>query len=519
MRSPTVQQYSLKDCKWYWKEETSAPTDYTDWHECVSFPTVIHHELEEAKLIQDPFVADNERKIQWVGRKDWAFKTSFSTPSHASGYSHHVLAFDGLDTVAKVFLNGEVILECDNMFTPYRVDVSGKLKKAGEKNGLYIAFESNARVAKERAANYGKEYPVFSEIRAPDRVWMRKAQYHWGWDWGPEENTAGPYKDIRLELFNNRIADVHVTTNSIAQDGKEAQITTDVEFDGKDEEVDLEIAIVGPDDQAKAFFSSAVGVTNGSIARAEFTIRDPSLWWPAGQGEQPLYTAKVNILRKDGVLLQEHSTSFGIRQVKLIQRPLKNAPGETFFFEINGRPIYICGTNWVPSHNQTPKVTEEDYYKWIDWAKRNNNNMIRIWGGGYFEHDAFYEACDKAGILIWHDFMTACGVYPTPPWVLESVETEVREQVKRLRNHASIALWCGNNEDFMIADARGVKYDLSDMEGPWDKTAMPQRQIYYKIWPQICKELTPEIPYWPSSPFSGPTANDPTIGDVHEWNV
>ena len=137
---------------------------------------------------------------------------------------------------------------------------------------------------------------------------------------------------------------------------------------------------------------------------------------------------------------------------------------------------------------------------------------------GIFEHDAFYDACDRAGILIWHDFMTACGIYPIVPFLLKSYEEEVRAQVKRLRNHPSIAIWCGNNEDFMIADRTGVKYDIGDMEGPWDDTEMPHRKIYMEIYPKVVKELTPEIPYWISSPFGGPKANDATIGDVHQWN-
>jgi beta-mannosidase len=184
MTHPKAQEISFSAFDWYWKEESSSKTKYTSWHKCVAFPTVIHHELEEAKLIPDPFVAENECKIQWVGWKDWSFKTIFSIPQGAHSYAYAVLAFDGLDTVAKVSLNGHVILECDNMFMPYHVDVTGKLKSHGDENELYLIFKSNARVAKEREGEYGNEYKAHSRIRDSSRLWIRKAQYHWGWDWG-----------------------------------------------------------------------------------------------------------------------------------------------------------------------------------------------------------------------------------------------------------------------------------------------------------------------------------------------
>ena len=190
----SVQEISLSTNEWHWKEVSRSKTEYTDWHKCVTFPTVIHHELEEAKLIADPFVDDNERSIQWVGWKDWSFKTSFPTPDHADEYAHAILAFDGLDTVAKVFLNGDVILESDNMFIPYRIDVKGRLKSKDEENELHIVFASNDRVGNERMEKYGKEYKGVSNTRDPARVWMRKAQFHWGWDWGMRTVSLGLYQ-------------------------------------------------------------------------------------------------------------------------------------------------------------------------------------------------------------------------------------------------------------------------------------------------------------------------------------
>ncbi|KAF9890331.1 hypothetical protein FE257_005997 [Aspergillus nanangensis] len=503
-----VQELSLGSFPWEWRKAASSSDD---WTKCKTFPTVIHFELEQAGQIPDPFIGDNENDLQWVGLEDWEFRTRFPTPQGFNHFRSVVLSFDGLDTVAKVFLNDQVILQNDNMFVPLQVDVSAALKE-GEMNDLRILFESADRVAKEREAVYGK---LDSTIRDGSRLHLRKAQYHWGWDWGPKEVTCGPYKDIKLRLYDQEIDDIHVTTE-LTDDLSTATVSVEVALAEAASDGRVEVSLESQD--GKTLEQKIMNISKGSDTML-FTVPNPQLWWPAGHGDPNLHQAVVKLLSRDGKDIQTKSIAFGIREIKLIQRPLDGAEGTTFMFQVNKKPIYICGNNWVPSHNQTPAVTTQMYSDMLSLAVRNNNNMIRLWGGGYFEHDDFYNICDQKGLLVWHDFMTACGIYPVNKSFLESVAIEVRAQVKRLRNHACIALWCGNNEDLFCAENNGVEFDASDVTGPWDKTPLPQRIIYLQIWPEIIRELTPEIPYWPSSPFGGKNSNDPTVGDVHQWNV
>ncbi|KAL2007512.1 hypothetical protein VTN00DRAFT_8950 [Thermoascus crustaceus] len=507
---------SLSKYKWQYKDNAAGPDD---WLDCVSFPTVIHHELEAAGKIADPFVGENERHIQWVGKKDWCFRTSFPTPADIYNHPNAVLAFDGLDTIATVKLNGVEILKCDNMFIPYRVDVKSLLMPDGADNELHILFESAWRVGRERQEKYGKER---SAIRDSGRVQVRKAQYHWGWDWGPQEVTAGPYKDIRLELFDTRVSDLHASS-TLSEKLEKAFVSVEFEVEGSGGYDEIEVQLNRPAGSSTTVLEikkiDAID-TKAQTYKVDFEVADPQLWWPYRYGQQPLYRVTAR-LQKQGVLIYERSIRFGIREIKLIRRPLKDAPGESFFFQINRRPIYVCGTNWVPAHNQTPKVTRDRYAKWVDLALRNNNDMIRVWGGGYYEDDEFYNLCDRKGVLLWQDLMTACGSYPTHPEFLESVKVEAEAQVKRLRNHPSIALWCGNNEDVMIGEGLGLKFDSNNVTGPWDDTDFPHLIIYLKIWDGIVRKLTPDIAYWPSSPFSfgGKMANDPSTGDIHQWDV
>ncbi|KAH8820761.1 beta-mannosidase-like protein [Xylogone sp. PMI_703] len=505
-------ELSLSSFQWWYREESSSEQN---WTPCKTFPTVIHYELEQAGMISDPFVGLNEKDSQWVGLKDWSFRTSFPTPDDVSSYASAVLAFEGLDTIAQVQLNGHTILESDNAFTAYTANVREYLRPGGQTNELYIIFTSNARVAKDREAKYGK---LESSMRDSSRVWMRKPQFHWGWDWGPIEITCGPHRDISLQLYSVKIDDVHVKTK-IDYANSNSTISVSASLVGVAEATKVQVVVCSPTGEVCGF--STVEFPAGSnTTNTNFVVKNPQLWWPANHGDQPLYKAVVT-LTSQGDRVDERSLSFGIREIKVIQRPLQSSPGTTFFFEINKRPIYIVGTNWVPAHNQRPVVTAEKYRKWVLAAKANNNNMIRIWGGGYFEGDEFYDYCDQEGILIWHDLMTACGVYPTEKFFTDSTVTEVRYQVKRLRNHPCIAIWCGNNEDFMMADRRGDNYDLSDTTGPWEDTPLPHRLLYMKLWPDIISELAPDTFYWPSSPWGlhGREANDPTVGDLHQWNV
>jgi beta-mannosidase len=268
----------------------------------------------------------------------------------------------------------------------------------------------------------------------------------------------------------------------------------------------------------KEVASKTVKVTKGH-ATHKFEFEDPALWYPAPYGKQPLYTITATLLEGKSELSSQ-SKKFGLRRAALIQRPLMDQPGTSFFFEINNVPIFCGGSDWIPADNFIPRISKEKYYDWIKLLKDGNQFMIRIWGGGIFEEQAFYDACDEYGILVWQDFMFGCGNYPAFPEYLALVKTEAEENVKLLRHHPSIVIWAGNNEDYQYAEQNKLTYDFENKDAEsWLKTNFPARYIYEKILPDACKKLVPDTYYHFGSPWGGKDTTDPTIGDMHQWNV
>jgi beta-mannosidase len=268
----------------------------------------------------------------------------------------------------------------------------------------------------------------------------------------------------------------------------------------------------------KEVASKTVKVTKGH-ATHKFEFEDPALWYPAPYGKQPLYTITATLLEGKSELSSQ-SKKFGLRRAALIQRPLMDQPGTSFFFEINNVPIFCGGSDWIPADNFIPRISKEKYYDWIKLLKDGNQFMIRVWGGGIFEEQAFYDACDEYGILVWQDFMFGCGNYPAFPEYLALVKTEAEENVKLLRHHPSIVIWAGNNEDYQYAEQNKLTYDFENKDAEsWLKTNFPARYIYEKILPDACKKLVPDTYYHFGSPWGGKDTTDPTIGDMHQWNV
>ncbi|HEX6778779.1 MAG TPA: glycoside hydrolase family 2 protein, partial [Ktedonobacterales bacterium] len=255
---------------------------------------------------------------------------------------------------------------------------------------------------------------------------------------------------------------------------------------------------------------------DGQHLSHRFELTAPQLWWPRGYGAQPLYRLEVS-LRQGEVEHDRRALRLGIRRLRLVQEPLEDQPGTTFLFEINNRPIFCGGANWIPADSLLARITPERYRAWLQSAVDAHMVMLRVWGGGIYEEDIFYDLCDELGILIWQDFMFACGLYPAHDWFQSSVAVEAEAAVRRLRHHPSLALWCGNNEDYQIAQSINV-YDAS-FEGDFTQTPFPARAIYERLLPSICQRLDPLRPYWPGSPYGGPTAIDKTVGDAHVWDV
>ncbi|EXJ81605.1 hypothetical protein A1O1_07670 [Capronia coronata CBS 617.96] len=504
---------------WKWRlananGEAKADESLKSWTPVQSFPSVIQMELLAHKIIPDPNVGENERQIQWAGRADWEYSCTFPTPE---GSTFNDLVLEGLDTFATVTLNGREILKSDNMFIPHRVEVTSFLKPVKQDNELSIVFESAWKKGTELEAKFG---PRKTWMRDRRRMHTRKAQYHFGWDWGPTVLTSGPYMPVYLETYSARIDNVHVTSD-LAEDHSTATVSIAVTAAGPSAKT-VRVKIL---DSASSAVCSNLDIPldeskNGS---ATVEIRNPQLWWPNGQGAQHLYTLSASLLDESSSELDSSTTRFGIRTIKVIQRPLDNAPGKTFMFNVNGRDIFAQGGNWIPTDMLLPTVTRERYFSWIRLAKLHHLNMIRVWGGGIYETDDFLDACDEMGLLVWHDYALACGDYPVYQDFLDSMQAEAEAQTVRMRNHASLALLCGSNEDFMFFDFFGSPYDFSDHDGPFpDDGPFPQRKIYLQLLPDVCKKLCPEIQYWPSSPWGDSGAgrsNDVTVGDIHQWEV
>ncbi|KAG4424205.1 Beta-mannosidase B [Cadophora malorum] len=476
------------------------------------FPTNVHLDLIANNIIADPFIGKNENDVQWIGEVPWVYKTTFPSPSLSEkerATVKAVIAFDGLDTYATVVLNGKEILKTESMFIPERVDVTTYLKEGD--NELEITFESA----------YLKGCAIVEKY--PDHHWgcwngdtsrlaVRKAQYHWGWDWGPTLMTCGPWRPINLEIFSSRISDLYFTSN-VDKSLKSAEFVAKADIEGSATEVKFDILLDG-----KEVASKTVTAEKGHASH-KFTIDNPALWFPVRYGKQPLYTVTATLIESKSEI-DSQSKKFGLRRAELIQRPMTGQPGTTFFFQINNIPVFCGGSDWIPADNFIPRISKEKYYDWVKLVADGNQFMIRVWGGGIFEEQAFYDACDELGILVWQDFMFGCGNYPAFPEYLALVKTEAEENVKLLRHHPSIVIWAGNNEDYQYQESMKLTYDFDNKDAEsWLKTDFPARYIYEKILLDACNELIPDTFYHFGSPWGGKDTTDPTIGDLHQWNV
>lgn len=327
--------------------------------------------------------------------------------------------------------------------------------------------------------------------------------------------TCGPWRPVYLEIFSTRFEDLWFDIE-LSDSLLEATIATHAEIEPVTSSHKVKFELFDPN--GLLVQERIVDAKHGSAA-SNFELKSLQLWFPAGNGPQPLYTLKASVLTPAGGVLCTSSKRLGIKRLDLIQRPLEKQPGTTFFFQINNVPVFCRGSNWIPADMFLPRVTSEKYR--VQLAAEGNQNMIRVWGGGIYEDNAFYDACDEFGILVWQDFMLACGSYPVTSEFRRAFEDEAIYNIKRLRHHASIALWCGNNGDHMFADAySNGGYDPTDADPEhWLKSNWPARIIYDKVLPQICAKLAPNTPYHPGSPWGGRPSNDPAVGDTHSWDV
>ncbi|GBD88517.1 exo-beta-D-glucosaminidase precursor [bacterium BMS3Abin03] len=483
---------------WHFKigDEITGYIQFKKWKKCV-VPGTVHTDLLKLGLIEDPFYEDNELELRWISDSDWIYRNVFDYPDEFEKESPVILVFDGLDTIAEARLNNESIGKFDNMFRRYEIDITSRLKE--KNNELEIKFGSPTKFAKSQEEKYGKMYVELNT----ERVYTRKAQYSFGWDWGPYFPTMGIWKPIYLlQKTNASITNLKFSTINISENKAMVEITNNIEgVEGSNFILDISLSL----DDKVIIKKSVTKVSNESRVRIE--INNPKLWWPCCSGSQPLYNLTVKLINENKQVIDVKTKKVGVRIVKLL---LKENGNNTFKFLINNKEIFIRGANWIPPDSFLSRVTKDKYLKLLSLAKKANCNMIRVWGGGVYEQDFFYELCDWLGLLVWQDFMFTCGSYPDDSRFLENVKNEVIQNVERLQYHPSISLWCGNNE------CEWLWYQNIDK----DIKKLPGYKIYHELIPDILNEIDPMLNYWSSSPFGNDEdPNDQSSGNTHQWNI
>jgi len=486
----------------------------------IPVPGDVHRALFDAGRIADPFYDQNENEVRWIEDREWWYRGWFDAPGGLGAKDERlILVLKGLDTYAVLYLNGELLGRHQNMFREAVFDVSVKLKPG--KNLLAVRFDPP--LSKLDPSNPFKSWWG----RNPERVYMRKAQFGYGWDWGPRLPTVGIWRPV--ELVRHRIAGllgVQFSTLRIdwkpedrlpAQKKREpaqALVMVRVEasrFEGS-EPLKAEIRLGLPGEKKPVLDETIVLEQSGNLQNktAYFSIPSPCLWWTHDLGEPVLYDLQVK-LRKGKEVLDESHDLVGIRTLTLDQSPDPEEPGTRFFrFVLNGISIFAKGANWIPADSFVGALLPERYERLLGMARDANMNMLRVWGGGIYEDDAFYHLCDHMGILVWQDFMFACAMYPENDAFAAEVDMEARYQVRRLRNHPSLALWCGNNENQWI-------HDRNNSTKPGE--IVPGSRYYDVILPRVVAELDGITPYWPGSPYGGNDYNAMEDGDRHNWHV
>jgi len=468
-------------------------------------PGCVHTDLLDNGLIEDPYFGDNEADLQWIGETSWKYVAKIIPDPWILEKENIELVFEGLDTYAEVYLNDSLILTAYNMFRIWKADVKDILHK-GE-NHLAVIFFPTGEMNDIKADELSYKLP-------DKRAFTRKSPYHFGWDWGPEFVTCGIWKPVYLEAWDDfRIDYVHVEYASIDDDPLPLICHVTIESD-LERSVRLQIF---DEENGDRLASEKVELKEG---KNEFLlnveIEHPEHWWPAGLGEQKMYTFRVKVL--GGGKTDETLTKFGIREIELIREP--DEYGEAFYFVVNGLPVFMKGANYVPQDNFLPRVDTARYEKLIESVVDANMNMLRVWGGGFYENDIFYDLCDKNGILVWQDFMFACNMYPGDEAFLENIKQEAIENVKRLANHPCIALWCGNNEIDEGWHNWGWQKSLGYSDQDSAKVSHDYQKVFHDILPSAVEENDPGTIYWPSSPMTGWGRDEAyTQGDVHYWGV
>ena len=489
-------------------------------------PGVVQTDLAAARVIPDPFYGDNESRLQWIGLADWEYRTTFQVDAATLQRSHIDLVFDGLDTFAEVFLNDQPALTADNMFRSWRVAAKPLLKPGT--NSLRIVFRSpiTSMIPKVKAlpyilpsvstANEGNEENVAT---AP---YTRKAPYQYGWDWGPRYITIGIWKPVYLEAWDvARVENFHIRQQKITRD--EAEISADVEIEASaPTSATILIRRDTADGRMRPNSASQTVQLDAGTNHLSIPMRiaNPKLWYPAGYGAQDRYRFSV-VIKIDEIIAAEAEVKTGLRQVELRREP--DQWGKSFTFVINGIPVFAKGADVIPFDSFPSRVPPERYRQILTAARDANMNMVREWGGGIYESDVFYDICDELGLMVWQEFMFGGDMVPGDLAFQENVREEAKQRVRRLRDHPSVVLWCGNNEveAGWVAWADRLSFKESITPPQRDRVWEDYVVLFHDILKSVVEQEANPVPYWPSSPsanFEGAPSSEDN-GDMHYWDV
>lgn len=501
-------------------------TLHSDWMFCqvgdtlwsdAKVPGTIHQDLLNHNRIPNPFYGMNEEAVQWVENEDWMYRTSFGVTEEQLNRDAAVLELNGLDTYADVFLNGALILRSDNMFVGHKVSVKPVLRK-GE-NRLLIRFRSAVKEALPQWETNGFDYPADNDHSSKRvSIYTRKAPYSYGWDWGIRLATCGIWRPVRL-VFSDvaRIEDYYVRQASVS--ASKADVDNRLEITNVTSQpvsALLKVAYHYSANDTKEVQKQIELRPGENTVSLPVMIDNPHLWMPNGWGEPSLYkfTASVSV---DGVEVASQERQVGLRSIRVVMEDDEH--GKSFYFEVNGHPMFAKGANFIPDDALLPNVTTERYKRIFEDVKAANMNMLRVWGGGIYEDDKFYDEADRNGILIWQDFLFACTTYPHDPLFLKRVEAEAEYNIKRLRGHASLAMWCGNNEIY-----EGVRY--WGWKNKYTSEAFAEMNrgydiLFRQLLPDMVKRFDSDRFYMHGSPYEANWGRPESwkIADSHNWGT
>lgn len=473
----------------------------------------VHLDLFANGQIPEPYYSDNEKKLKWIENEDWEYDGEFHVSDADIRQAHAEICFDGLDTYATVYLNDSLIITADNMFRQWKAEVKKFLRPG--KNALRIVFESAVRHGKSEAAKLSYTLPE------GERVYSRKAQYQYGWDWGPRFVSAGLSGPVSLHCWSKlRIKSSNFLLQQLDSQKAVYKVAYEIESDLSGEAYLRCAASISKKLKERDNFETykRVVLKPGLIPDTlNLTINHPQYWWCNGLGDQRLYSI-TSFLQYQGDFIGTRKDRLGIRKLKLISEQDKD--GAAFYFKLNEKPVFIKGANYIPASSFFLPAIGEHPPMGPALANKAGMNMLRVWGGGTYQSDKFYEECDRLGILVWQDLIFACAMYPGDEHFVQNVKEEVKDQVIRLRNHPSLALWCGNNENYEGWKNWGwqkqFNYSKTDSAKIWNDYL----KLFHKEIPEVLKRYDSQTAYWPSSPSIGWGHNESLLsGDSHYWGV